>query len=115
MKKLLSLLILPVVIFSCQAEKPPNVTLLCNPNAEYVDSAAGKKVDLYLIENTEEAMDCSKKLNKPILTIYHCEIAMSCRYILWEMFEDDEIHDLMWGNFIFNFLSVCDKIKLNLY
>lgn len=99
-----------LIMFSC--ENCPNVTQLCNPNAEYIDSVAGKKVDLYLVKNTEESIDCSKELNKPILTVYHCEIVMSCRYVLYEMFENDQIHELVEQNFILNFLSVCDKTKL---
>lgn len=46
------------------------------------------------------------------MTIYHCEIGMSCKYTLWEVFENDKVHELVSENFIFNFLSVCDRTKL---
>jgi hypothetical protein len=112
MKKLLILIIIPVTIFSCQTEKLPNVTLLCNPNALYIDSIGELQIDLYEVNSMKEAIQCSKELNKPILTVFGGWACMGDIKGIWQPFFQEEVREMIRREFIFTYLYVDDRTEL---
>jgi len=106
MFKLYFLFISLILLTACSENNKINITKACNPNSEYLSD-----LDLYAIDNIEEAKTCSKELNKPILTIYS-PLQHSTDWVR-KMFKDNkEESEIIYKNYILVILNVDTKIEL---